>query len=163
MDCQGAGDVIGMGDFGSAEHFLNFVKEFIIASILMLFGYLFGPLELINKYKYAMPNEIELLIFSTGILVFLAGFTLSVLNERRTNQGFISDRGIKALVVLNFFSFVFFIYTANALKTAFSNRHDPQFNYFFWNNYLFYAIAYFSLIFILSWISGRALDRLKSI
>jgi hypothetical protein len=163
MGHKGAGDVIGMGNFGSAENFLNFVKEFIIASILMLFGYLFGPLEFINKYKNAMPNEIELLIFSTGILVFLAGFTLSILNERRIDQESISDKGIGALIALCFFSFAFFIYATRALETEFSNRHDPQFNYFFWNNYLLYAIAYFSLIFVFSWISGRVLNRLKSI
>lgn len=140
-----------MSDSGPYKHFLASFSEFIIATVLMIFGYLYKPLELIEKYKNAMPNEIGLLMLSTGIFAFLAPFMLIQLNKRRTNQKTISDRGFAALFVLVILSISFCYQTFYALQTAFLLRKDPLFDYFF-ENYKIYAIGYFGLVFIISYI-----------
>jgi Kef-type K+ transport system membrane component KefB len=142
-----------MGNSSSNEPFFESASEFIIASVVMILGYLFRPIELIEKYKYAMPNEVESLFLSTGIQIFLV-YTLIKLIKNGNYKDSSFNKSIVALFSVNILSIIFLYYTVYALQVEFLNRHDPLFNYFF-INYLFYAFIYFGLILLISWIRHR--------
>ena len=133
-----------MGNPDSFKHFLELILELIIPPILMIFGYIYHPIELIEKYKYAMPNEIGLLMLSTGILIYLAYITCIKYREH------ISSKCLAILLLLNILSISFFIYTVHALQMAFISRNDPEFDYIF-KSYMGYVIIYAFLVFLLSY------------
>lgn len=122
----------------------------------MVLGYFFRPLELIEKYKYAMPNEIELLIFSTIMLIFFVLSIGRILNRRGKNQESIPNKDfLGKFALLSILSLLFFLYMIFILQIAFSKRNDPLFNYFL-ENYFIYTAIYIILViaipYLINWL-----------
>jgi hypothetical protein len=132
-----------MGNSESSKHFLSSISEFISPTLLAIVQYLYHPIELIEKYKSAMPHDIELLMLSTGILIY----SLYIQYKRRTSIFLI-------LIVPSIF---LWLYTVHALQVAFSARNDPLFWPIF-KDFLYYAGGYFVLVFLISYISDRLLS-----
>jgi hypothetical protein len=148
--------VISVDESGTFKHFLSSVLDMAIGIILMMYGYFYSPIELIEKYKSAMPSEVGLLILSTGILLSLVTFTIKQIYKHIRKQNNVSDRGFILLFLLIILSILFFDYARDILYLAFSVRHDPLFDYFF-KKYCYYMSVYYILLFSASLVFDKLL------
>lgn len=134
-----------MSESRNLEYIFSSLTDNAVSIVLSIYAYLYGSIELIEKYKYVLSNEIQLLTLSTIILFYIILFTLKqVWNQiiNNENKKGLSSKGFSILIILFILSCLFFYYCYSSLSAAFNLRHDPLFDYFF-GNYIRYMIIYY--------------------
>jgi hypothetical protein len=127
--------------------FLDIGVKFLIVSILMILEYIIKPIELIDKYKSALPDEMQFLIFSTGMLIVSLALLVTNIYMQIKGRKFLSKEDVFIIIILNAISIILAVVSYKNLETKFIVRHDPFFDDFIQNYFIYVGINVAIVIF----------------